>query len=35
MQDLRGPGQTAEVLLLKYTRASQTKPTDPITYSMR
>lgn len=35
VQDLRGPGQTAEALLLKYTRASQAKPTDPVTYSMR
>lgn len=35
VQDLRGPGQTAEALLLKYTRASQQKPTDPVTYSMR
>lgn len=35
VQDLRGPGQTAEALLLKYTRISQAKPTDPITYSLR
>lgn len=35
VQDLRGPGQTAEALLLKFTRASQARPTDPVTYSAR
>lgn len=35
VQDLRGPGQTSEALLLKYTRASQPRPTDPVTYSLR
>lgn len=35
VQSLRGPGQTAEALLLKYARATQQRPTDPVTYSMR
>ncbi|KAL4439418.1 hypothetical protein ABPG77_008747 [Micractinium sp. CCAP 211/92] len=35
IQSLRGPGQTAEALLLKYARATQQRPTDPVTYSMR
>ena len=35
VQSLRGPGQTAEALLLKYARASQQRPTDPVTYSLR
>ncbi len=35
VQSLRGPGQTAEALLLKYARASQQRPTDPVTYSAR
>ncbi|GAB4813586.1 hypothetical protein N2152v2_000632 [Parachlorella kessleri] len=32
---LQGPGQTVEGLLLKYARASQPKPTDPMLYSAR
>ena len=32
---LQGPGQTAEALLLKYARASQARPADPVTYSAR
>ncbi|PSC68596.1 sister chromatid cohesion DCC1 [Micractinium conductrix] len=35
VQSLRGPGQTAEALLLKYARISQQRPTDPVTYSAR
>jgi sister chromatid cohesion protein DCC1 len=35
VQTLRGPGQTAEALLLKYARGSQQRPTDPVTYSAR
>ena len=35
VQSLQGPGQTAEALLLKYARASQQRPTDPVTYSAR
>lgn len=35
VRGLQGPGLTAEALLLKYARASQQRPTDPITYSAR
>lgn len=35
IQSLTGPGETVETLLLKYARASQQKPTDPVTYSAR
>ncbi len=35
LQSLRGPGQTAEALLLKHARATQQRPTDPVTYGMR
>eukprot|EP00887_Chlorella_sp_A99_P001625 scaffold8.g1625.t1 len=35
VEGLQQPGQTAEALLLKYARASQAKPSDPITYSAR
>ena len=32
---LQGPGQTVEGLLLKYARASQPRPCDPVRYSAR
>lgn len=32
---LQGPGQTVEALLLKFARANQPKPTEPVTYSAR
>ena len=32
---LAGPGETTEMLLLKYARASQQRPEDPVTYSAR
>lgn len=35
VEGLQGPGQTVEGLLLKYARASQARPSDPITYSSR
>jgi sister chromatid cohesion protein DCC1 len=35
VRGLQGPGQTAEALLLKHARASQQRPTDPVTYSAR
>ncbi|KAG7668985.1 hypothetical protein Ndes2437B_g06719 [Nannochloris sp. 'desiccata'] len=35
IQGLAGPGETTEALLLKFARASQQKPTDPVTYSSR
>ena len=35
IEDLPGPGETMEMLLLKYARMSQQRPTDPITYSAR
>lgn len=35
VEDLPGPGQTVEELLLRYARASQQRPTDPVTYSAR
>lgn len=35
IQSLAGPGETTETLLLKYARANQQKPTDPVTYSAR
>jgi sister chromatid cohesion protein DCC1 len=35
VEDLAGPGQTAEELLLRYARATQARPADPVTYSAR
>ena len=35
IQGLAGPGETTEALLLKFARASQQKPTDPVRYSSR
>lgn len=35
IEGLAGPGETMEMLLLKYARMSQQRPTDPITYSAR
>lgn len=35
IRSLTGPGETVETLLLKYARASQQKPSDPVTYSAR
>jgi len=35
IQGLAGPGETTDALLLKFARASQQKPTDPVTYSSR
>jgi sister chromatid cohesion protein DCC1 len=35
IENLPGPGETTEALLLKFARASQQKPTDPVTYSSR
>ncbi len=35
LDGLAGPGETNEALLLKFARASQQKPTDPVTYSSR
>jgi Sister chromatid cohesion protein Dcc1 len=35
VEGLGGPGKTVEGLLLKYARANQQRPTDPVTYSKR
>jgi len=35
LEGLDGPGETQETLLLKFARASQKLPTDPVTYSAR
>lgn len=35
IEGLAGPGESIETLLLKYARANQQKPTDPVTYSAR
>ncbi len=35
LDGLAGPGETNEALLLKFARASQQRPTDPVTYSSR
>jgi len=35
VKGLEAPGQSVEALLMKYARASQMKPTDPVTYSAR
>jgi len=35
LKGLAGPGETMEALLLKFARASQQKPTHPVTYSAR
>ena len=35
IEGLAGPGETMEMLLLRFARMSQQRPTDPITYSAR
>lgn len=35
LEDLRVPGQSNEALLLKFARAIQQRPTDPVTYCAR
>lgn len=35
VKGLEAPGQSVEALLMKYARASQMRPTDPVTYSAR
>ena len=35
VRGLQGPGLNAEALLLRHTRLSQQRPSDPVTYSAR